>query len=108
MSLLDDAFWDALDAARGDPDAAFPILKTKLASPSRALIQDLRWLRSRYADDTDDILNSPRSGGRDGTRRQTRPPERDHSLARRPGCHRAPTPLTLPTMTRRLPPPKSP
>jgi hypothetical protein len=56
MSLLDDAFWDALDAARGDADAAFPILKTKLASPSRALIQDLRWLRSRYADDTDDIL----------------------------------------------------
>ena len=56
MSLLDDAFWDALDAAKGDPDAAFPILKAKLTSPSRALIQDLRWLRSRYADDTDDIL----------------------------------------------------
>jgi hypothetical protein len=31
-------------------------LKAKLTSPSRALIQDLRWLRSRYADDTDDIL----------------------------------------------------
>jgi hypothetical protein len=56
MSLLDDAFWDALDAAKGNPDAAFPILKAKLTSPSRALIQDLRWLRNRYADDTDDIL----------------------------------------------------
>jgi hypothetical protein len=56
MSLLDDAFWDALDAARGNADAPFPILKTKLANPSPALIQELRWLRSRYADDTDDIL----------------------------------------------------
>ncbi len=56
MSLLDDAFWDAVDAARGNEDAAFPILKTKLADPSPALIQELRWLRSRYADDTDDIL----------------------------------------------------
>ena len=56
MSLLDDAFWDALDAAPGNADAAFPILKTKLANPSPALIQELRWLRSRYADDTDDIL----------------------------------------------------
>jgi hypothetical protein len=27
-----------------------------LANPSRDLIQELRWLRSRYADDTDDIL----------------------------------------------------
>ena len=54
---MDDAFWDALDAAKGNPDAAFPILKAKLTtSPSRALIQDLRWLRNRYADDTDDIL----------------------------------------------------
>ena len=56
MSLLDDAFWAALDAARGNADAAFPILKTKLVSPSPPLIQELRWLRSRYADDTDDIL----------------------------------------------------
>jgi hypothetical protein len=56
MSLLDDAFWAAVDAARGDVEAAFPILKTKLTNPSPALIQELRWLRSRYADDTDDIL----------------------------------------------------
>lgn len=56
MSLLDDAFWEAVEAARGDEDAAFPILKTKLANPSPALIQELRWIRSRYADDTDDIL----------------------------------------------------
>ena len=56
MSLLDDAFWEALDAAQGNEDAAFPILKRKLANPSRDLIQELRWLRSRYADDTDDIL----------------------------------------------------
>ncbi len=56
MSLVDDAFWDALDAARGNADEAFPILKTKLADPSPALIQELRWLRNRYADDTDDIL----------------------------------------------------
>ena len=56
MSLLDDAFWDALDAARGNEDAAFRILKTKLADPSPGLIQELRWLRNRYADDTDDIL----------------------------------------------------
>ena len=33
MSLLDDAFWEALDAAQGDEDAAFPILKRKLANP---------------------------------------------------------------------------
>jgi len=56
MSLLDDAFWDAVDAARGNEDAAFPILKSKLTNPAPALIQELRWLRSRYADDTDDIL----------------------------------------------------
>jgi len=56
MSLLDDAFWEALDAAQGNAEAAFPILKRKLANPSRDLIQELRWLRSRYADDTDDIL----------------------------------------------------
>jgi len=56
MSLLDDAFWEALDVAQGNEDAAFPILKQKLANPSRDLIQELRWLRSRYADDTDDIL----------------------------------------------------
>jgi hypothetical protein len=56
MSLLDDAFWDAVEAARGNEDAAFPILKTKLANPSPALIQELRWIRSRFADDTDDIL----------------------------------------------------
>jgi hypothetical protein len=31
-------------------------LKRKLANPSRDLIQELRWLRSKYADDTDDIL----------------------------------------------------
>ena len=42
--------------ARGNEDAAFPILKAKLADPSPGLIQELRWLRSRYADDTDDIL----------------------------------------------------
>ncbi len=35
MSLLDDAFWDVLDAARGNEDAAFPILKTRLADSSR-------------------------------------------------------------------------
>jgi len=45
-----------LDAAQGNEDAAFPILKRKLANPSRDLIQELRWLRSKYADDTDDIL----------------------------------------------------
>jgi hypothetical protein len=56
MSHLDDALWEALDAAQGNEDAAFPILKRKLANPSRDLIQELRWLRSRYADDTDDIL----------------------------------------------------
>ena len=56
MSLLDDAIWEALDAAQGNEDAAFPILKRKLANPSRDLIQELRWLRSKYADDTDDIL----------------------------------------------------
>ena len=56
MSLLDDAFWEALDAAQGDEDAAFTILKVKLTNPSAALIQELRWIRSRYADDTDDIL----------------------------------------------------
>ena len=56
MSLLDDAFWEALDAARGNEDAAFPILKKLLANPSSALIQELRWVRNRYADDTDDIL----------------------------------------------------
>ena len=56
MSLLDDALWEALDAAQGNEDAAFLILKRKLANPSRDLIQELRWLRSRYADDTDDIL----------------------------------------------------
>jgi hypothetical protein len=31
-------------------------LKRKLANLSRDLIQELRWLRSKYADDTDDIL----------------------------------------------------
>ena len=56
MSLLDDAFWEALDAARGNADAAFPILKKLLANPSPPLIQELRWLRNRYADDTDDVL----------------------------------------------------
>jgi hypothetical protein len=56
VSLLDDAFWEALDAAQGNADAAFPILKAKLADPSPRLIQELRWLRGRYADDTDDIL----------------------------------------------------
>ena len=56
MSLLDDAFWEALDAARGNADAAFPILKKLLSNPSRPLIQELRWLRNRYADDTDDVL----------------------------------------------------
>ena len=56
MSLLDDAFWQALDAAQGNEEAAFPILKQKLANPSRDLIQELRWLRSRYADDMDEIL----------------------------------------------------
>jgi hypothetical protein len=56
MNLLDGAFWEALDAARGNADAAFPILKAKLADPSPRLIQELRWLRGRYADDTDDIL----------------------------------------------------
>jgi hypothetical protein len=56
MSLLDEVFWEALDAAQGNEDAAFPILKHKLANPSRDLIQELRWLRSRYADDTDDSL----------------------------------------------------
>jgi hypothetical protein len=56
MSLLDDAFWDALDATQGNEDAAFPVLKSKLRDPSPALIQELRWIRSRYADDTDDIL----------------------------------------------------
>jgi hypothetical protein len=56
MSLLDDAFWEVLDAAQGNEDAAFPILKRKLANPSRDLIQELRWLRSKYADDTADIL----------------------------------------------------
>jgi len=53
---LDDAFWEALDAAQGDEDAAFTILKVKLANPSAALIQELRWIRSRYADDTEDVL----------------------------------------------------
>jgi len=47
MSFLDDAFWEALDAAQGNADAAFPILKRKLADPSPRLIQELRWLRSR-------------------------------------------------------------
>ena len=56
MSLLDDAFWEAVDAAGGDEEAAFTILKAKLSNPSRELIQELRWLRSKYADDTDDIL----------------------------------------------------
>ena len=56
MSLLDDAFWDAVDTAQGNEDAAFAILKTKLMNPSPALIQELRWIRGRYADDTDDIL----------------------------------------------------
>jgi len=56
VSLLDDAFWEALDAAQGDEDAAFLILKVKLSQPSPALIQELRWIRSRYADDTDDVL----------------------------------------------------
>jgi len=56
MSLLDEAFWEALDAARGNADAAFPILKKLLTNPSPSLIQELRWLRSRYADDTDDVL----------------------------------------------------
>jgi hypothetical protein len=56
VSLLDDAFWEALDAAQGDEDAAFTILKVKLANPSPALIQELRWIRSKYADDTDDVL----------------------------------------------------
>ena len=56
MSLLDDAFWEALDAAQGNTDAAFPILKKLLTNPSPSLIQELRWLRSRYADDTDDVL----------------------------------------------------
>ena len=56
VSLLDDAFWEALDAAQGDEDAAFTILKVKLANPSAALIQELRWIRSRYADDTEDVL----------------------------------------------------
>jgi len=56
MSLLDEAFWEALDAAQGNEDAAFPILKRKLANPSPPPIQELRWLRSKYADDTDDIL----------------------------------------------------
>ena len=56
MSLLDDAFWEALDAAQGDEDAAFLILKVKLSQPSPALIQELRWIRSKYADDTDDVL----------------------------------------------------
>jgi hypothetical protein len=56
VSFLDDAFWDALDAARGDADAAFPILKKKLADPSPGLIQELRWIRNKYADDTDDVL----------------------------------------------------
>jgi hypothetical protein len=45
-----------LDAARGNADAAFPIWKAKLADPFPRLIQELRWLRGRYADDTDDIL----------------------------------------------------
>jgi len=53
---LDDAFWEALDAAQGDEDAAFLILKVKLSQPSPALIQELRWIRSKYADDTDDVL----------------------------------------------------
>ena len=56
MSLLDEAFWAALDATRGNADAAFPVLKKLLANPSPALIQELRWLRNRYADDTDDVL----------------------------------------------------
>lgn len=56
MSLLDDAFWEALDVAQGNEAAAFPVLKSKLRNPPPALIQELRWLRSRYADDTDDIL----------------------------------------------------
>jgi hypothetical protein len=56
VSLLDDAFWEALDAAQGNEETAFPILKTKLADPSPGLIQELRWLRSRYVDDTDNIL----------------------------------------------------
>ena len=45
-----------MDAARGNADAAFPILKAKLADPSPGLVQELRWLRGRYAGDTDDIL----------------------------------------------------
>ena len=56
MSLLDDKFWEALDAVQGNAEAAFPILKKLLTNPSPALIQELRWLRSRYADDTDDVL----------------------------------------------------
>jgi hypothetical protein len=56
VSLLDDAFWEALDAARGNADAAFPTLKAKLADPSPGLVQELRWLRGRNAGDTDDIL----------------------------------------------------
>lgn len=56
MSLLDDAFWEALDAVQGNADAAFPILKKLLTNPSPPLIQELRWLRSRYADDMDDVL----------------------------------------------------
>jgi hypothetical protein len=56
MSLLDDAMWEAVDVAQGDEDAAFPILKRKLADPSAALIQELRWIRNKYADDYDDIL----------------------------------------------------
>jgi hypothetical protein len=56
MSLLDDAIWEAFDAAQGNEDAAIPILKRKLANPSPPLIQELRWLRSKYADDTEDIL----------------------------------------------------
>ena len=47
MSLLDDAFWEALDAARGTHIQTFPILKTKLADPSPGLIQEVLWLRSR-------------------------------------------------------------
>jgi hypothetical protein len=56
MSLLDDAIWEALDAAQGNEDAAFPILKGKLANPSPPVIRELRWLRRKYTDDTDDIL----------------------------------------------------
>lgn len=57
-----------------------------LANPSPGLIQELRRVRSKYADDTDDISKEAlgrfaEKWRRDGARRQTRPAERNQSLA---------------------------